>query len=143
MRDRGTFRLNFQRFRCSRHQEKHAARLCYTQTHRQLAEPRRTNGGDVNRILRFDVGRVLRFDVNRILQWDVGRALRWRIPTILLKALAGWFVAGLVLGMIVPWATRRGWHLSEWTPLIVILAGMSIFCASDLARIVRGTRSAP
>jgi hypothetical protein len=98
---------------------------------------------DVNRILRFDVGRVLRFDVNRILLWDVGRALRWHIPTILLKALAGWFVGGLLLAMIVPIAVRRGWHLSEWTPLVVILATMAIFCASDLVRIGRGIRSAP
>jgi hypothetical protein len=49
------------------------------------------------------IKRILTFDVNRILQWDVGRALRWRIPTILLKALAGWVVAGLVMGMIVLW----------------------------------------
>ena len=97
----------------------------------------------MHRILRFDVGRVLRFDVNRILQWDVGRALRWRIPTILLKALAGWVVAGLLLGMIVPMAARRGWHLSEWTILIVILASTAIFCASDLVRIVRGIRPPP
>jgi hypothetical protein len=99
---------------------------------------------DVNRILRFDVGRVLRFDVNRILLWDVGRALRWHIPALLLKALAGWFAAILLLELVItPWATRRGWHLREWTPLVVILASMAICCASDLARLVRGNRSAP
>lgn len=98
---------------------------------------------DVNRILRFDVGRILRFDVNRILLWDVGRALRWHIPAVLLKALAGWFVGGLLLAMIVPIAVRRGWHLNEWTALGVILATMAIFCASDLLRLVRTNRSAP
>ena len=81
--------------------------------------------------------------MNRVLRWDVGRALRWHIPTILLKALAGWFVGGLLLAMIVPMAARRGWHLNEWTVLIVIIASTAIFCASDLVRFVRGSRSAP
>jgi hypothetical protein len=139
----GVFRLTASGLRASVVRGDPVARLCYTQTHRQLAEPRRTNGGDVNRILGFDVGRVLRFDVNRILQWDVGRALRWHIPTILLKALAGWFVGGLLLAMIVPMAVRRGWHLNEWTGLIVILGSMAIFCASDLVRVLRGHRSPP
>ena len=99
---------------------------------------------DVNRILRFDIGRVMRFDVNRILLWDVGRALQWHIPAVLLKALAGWIAAILLLELVItPWAARRGWHLNEWTPLLVILASMAICCASDLVRIARGNPQHP
>lgn len=46
--------------------------------------------------------RILTFDLNRILKWDVGRALQfdlsaWQIPPVLLWALAGWLLAGLLL----------------------------------------------
>jgi hypothetical protein len=86
---------------------------------------------------------ILTFDVNRVLRWDVGRALGWRVPAILLKALAGWVVGGLLLAVLVPWATRRGWHLSEWTPLIVILGSMAICCASDICGMIHRNRTAP
>jgi hypothetical protein len=75
---------------------------------------------------------ILTFDVSRILRWDVGRALRtdimqWRIPPMLLRALAGWVVAGLLLGLTVPFASRRGWPIPEWLPLLMILGCVLAF----------------
>lgn len=76
--------------------------------------------------------RILTFDVTRILKWDVERALNsdvvsWRIPSVLLWAALGWFVAAVLLGISVPFAIRRGWELPESAPLLVNVASVSAF----------------
>ena len=52
---------------------------------------------DLNRI---DLTRVLLFDVNRILRFDLDRILTWSIPPMLLRGLAGWFLAAITLDVI-------------------------------------------
>ena len=46
---------------------------------------------------------ILSFDVNRILLFDVNRILFWRVPPMLLKGLAGWFLASLALQRMGMW----------------------------------------
>ena len=60
---------------------------------------------DVNRILRFDLNRILSFDLNRIGSWDVGRALQWHVPPMLLRGLAGWFLAAIALDVMGMWGS--------------------------------------
>ncbi|HVH55500.1 MAG TPA: hypothetical protein VM791_04565 [Vicinamibacterales bacterium] len=86
----------------------------------------------LKQILLFDINRILNWDLDHLLQWDVGRALqsdvtKWRIPSILLRALAGWLVASILLAMIVTTATQRGWHVSDWMPLAVTGASILAF----------------
>ena len=76
--------------------------------------------------------RILLFDINRILQWDVGRFLqsditRWRVPPLLLRGILGFFVAGIVLGITVPFLARRGYQLNEWVSILVIGACVALF----------------
>jgi hypothetical protein len=91
---------------------------------------------DVGRILNWKVGRALRpillFDVSRIFQWDVGRGLRTPIPTILLKGLAGFLMAGLLLAVVVPLSWGRGWHVPEWGAWLLIVACVAAFMGPDL-----------
>jgi hypothetical protein len=46
---------------------------------------------------------ILSFDVSRVLSFDVNRILFWRIPPMLLKGLAGWFLASIVLQAMGIW----------------------------------------
>lgn len=81
--------------------------------------------------------RILLFDINRILNWDVGRALRadvtgWRIPAILLKGLAGYLVAGLLIAVMIPWAAGRGWQVAPAAVWLLIVGCVAGALASDL-----------
>lgn len=78
---------------------------------------------------------ILMFDINRVLKWDVGRALRsdvmkWRIPAVLVRGITGWLVGGLVLGLLVPFAARRGWQLPDALHIAAIVAFVLVFALS-------------
>jgi len=72
---------------------------------------------------------ILSFDVNRILSFDVNRILFWRIPPMLLKGLAGWFLASIALQSIGMW--RGG------LALFVAALSAGAFVLPDLVRRMR------
>jgi len=84
---------------------------------------------DLNRVLSFGVNRILSFDLNRILTWDVGRALRWPIPPMLLKGMAGWFLASITLQMMGRWGGA--------VAVFIAAATAGVFVLPDLVRRTR------
>ena len=75
---------------------------------------------------------LLLFDITRILRWDVGRVLQsdittWRVPALLLRAILGLSVSGVILAVTVPYFARRGYHLNEWVALVVIASSVALF----------------
>ena len=91
-------------------------------------------GAAIKPVLWFDVSRVLLFDVNRILLWDVGRALRRPIPPVVLKAFAGYVIAGVFITIISPALSDVGWRLPQWAALLIVVASVGTFIATDLRR---------
>lgn len=91
-------------------------------------------GAAIKPVLWFDVSRVLLFDVNRILRWDVGRALQRPIPPVVLKAFAGYVIAGVFIAIISPALRDVGWRLPQWAALLILMATVGAFIATDLRR---------
>jgi hypothetical protein len=82
---------------------------------------------------------ILLFDINRILRWDVGRFLQsdiiqWRVPALLLRAILGFFVAGIVLAITVPFLWRRGYQLHDWAYLLVVASSVALFTLAGRPR---------
>jgi len=86
----------------------------------------------LKRVLSFDLNRVLLFEVNRILKWDVGQALHWRVPPMLLKGLAGWFLAAIALDVMGKWQGFGAAFLAA--------ASAGAFVLPDLVRRMRAQR---
>ncbi len=53
----------------------------------------------LKQIFMFDVNRVLQFDVKRVLFWDIGRDLTRPIRNPVLKAVCGWVLGTMILGL--------------------------------------------
>jgi hypothetical protein len=76
------------------------------------------------RILSFDVNRILFFDLNRILTWDIGRAIQRPIPPVVLRALAGWFLAAILLDVTDTWPDRRAVIMVAAATAFVVLPNL-------------------
>ena len=73
------------------------------------------------------------FIIDRIIAFNAWLA-RFTIPHILLKALLGYALAGVLLALIVPWTHGRGIPLRGWM-VWTLIAGMIAICiAPDLYR---------
>jgi hypothetical protein len=80
--------------------------------------------------------------VNHLPSWDVGRSLqsditRWRIAPVLLRAVGGFLLSGLLLAILVPLIATRGWHLSGAVVWVVILGCIAVCLTPDLRRLLR------
>jgi hypothetical protein len=75
----------------------------------------------LERVLSFDVNRILFFDLNRILTWDIGRAMQRPIPPVVLRALAGWFLASILLDVTDMWPDRRAVIMVATATAFVVL----------------------
>ncbi len=53
----------------------------------------------LKQIFMFDVNRVFQFDVKRVLFWDIGRVLTRPIRNPVLKAVCGWVIGTMILGL--------------------------------------------
>jgi hypothetical protein len=80
---------------------------------------------DLTSLLRRNVGRtikpVLMFDINRILRFDVSWVLFWQVPPVMLRALAGWLTAAVLLAVAETWAAQRGLHAPDRAALLVMI----------------------
>lgn len=91
-------------------------------------------GAAIKSVLWFDVNRILLFDVNRVFLWDVGRAVRRPIPPVVLKAFAGYVIAGVFIAIISPALRDMGWRLPQWAALLIVVATVGALIATDLRR---------
>lgn len=101
---------------------------------------------DLTSLLRWNVGRIIKrtlmFDINRILRFDVSRVLFWQVPPLMLRALAGWLTAAILLAVLEPWVAQRGWHLSNRAALVIMIVCVAGFTAGELRRLFSNGSSA-
>lgn len=75
------------------------------------------------------------FDVNRILRFNLDPILNWPIPPMLLKGLAGWFLAAFTIDVM---RVQRGGFA-----LFLTAASAGAFILPDLVRRMRAHRRQP
>jgi hypothetical protein len=71
--------------------------------------------------------------IDRIIAFNAWLA-RFTIPNLLLKALLGYALAGVLLALIVPLIHARGTALRGWMVWSLILGMIAICVAPDLYR---------
>jgi hypothetical protein len=67
-----------------------------------------------------------------IVAWNGRQAQRFSILTIVLKAVVGFFLAGVLMAVIVPSLHARGVLLREWMVWSMIALIIAICIAPDL-----------
>ena len=70
--------------------------------------------------------------MDRIVEWNAGQAKSWTIPVMLLKAIVGYFLGGVLLAVIVPFLHARSMSLREWMVWAVIFATIAACVTPDL-----------
>lgn len=70
--------------------------------------------------------------MDRIVAWNARQSQRWSVPNLLLKGFAGFLLAGVTLGILVPALHARGVALRAWMIWSVIILMIVVCVAPDL-----------
>jgi hypothetical protein len=70
--------------------------------------------------------------MDRIVAWNARQSQRWFVPNLMFKAFAGFLLAGVLLGILVPALHARGVVLQDWMIWGVIILMIVVCTAPDL-----------
>jgi hypothetical protein len=68
----------------------------------------------------------------RIVSWNARQATRFSVISILLKALVGFLLAGILMAVIVPPLHARGVPLRGWMVWTVMVLSIAVCIVQDL-----------
>lgn len=86
--------------------------------------------------------------LREVFSWRVGQYLhsdltRWRIPSIVLRAIGGLLLSGLVLALTVPLLAQNGRQVNQPFAWLVMLGCLALCIAPEVRRILGRRRVKP